>query len=69
MPLPFAIYKPHQCTFIKDVTLRRIFEIVYVIVYVMNFISSPVINQMNYLIFLHNLPFIYKIQFLSSKIA
>ena len=47
------------------ITLRRMFEIVYV----QNFISSPVIKQMIHLIFLHNPLFIYKMQFLSSKTA
>ena len=48
-----------------SITLRRISEIVYV----QNFISSPVIKQMIRLIFLHNQLFIYKLQFLSSKTA
>ena len=47
------------------ITLRRMFEIVYV----QNFISSPVIKQMIHLIFFHNPLFIYKMQFLSSKTA
>ena len=47
------------------ITLRRIFDIVYV----QNFISSPVIKQMIHLIYFHNPLFFYKIQFLSSKIG
>ena len=47
------------------ITLRRMFEIVYV----QNFISSPVSKQMIHLICFHNPLFIYKMQFLSSKTA
>ena len=50
------------CTII---TLRRIFEIVYV----QNFICSPVIKQTIHLIFFNNLLFTYKMQFLLSKTA
>ena len=39
------------------------------IVYVQNFISSPVIKQMIHLIFFHYPLFIYKMQFLSLKTA
>ena len=47
------------------ITLRRMFEVVYV----QNFISSPVIKQMIHLIFFRNPLLIYKMQFLSSKTA
>ena len=46
------------------ITLQRISEIVYV----PNFISSPVIKKMTHLIFLHNPLFIYRMQFLSLKL-
>ena len=45
------------------ITLRRIFEIVYVL----NIISCPVIKQMIDLILVHNPLFIYNMQFLFSK--
>ena len=46
------------------ITLRGIFEIVYAL----NIISSPIIIQMIYLLFVHNQAlYIYKMQFLLSK--
>ena len=46
------------------ITLRKIFEIVYVL----NLMSSPVIKQMIDLTFVHNPLFIFKMQFLLSII-
>ena len=45
------------------ITLRRIFEIVYV----QNFTSSPVIKQMIHLIFVHN-PLFIKCNFYRQKL-
>ena len=70
MPLHFCDFKTtsmylHKKRVCAIITLRRISKIVYV----QNFISSPVIERMIHLIFLHYPLFTYKMQFVSLKTA